>query len=40
MTLSAFGPVRMPIEAYIYRRKGKDKDVGITSIEPPGNQVK
>ncbi|MEP6779601.1 MAG: hypothetical protein ABJC26_06895, partial [Gemmatimonadaceae bacterium] len=36
VTLSDFGPVRMPIEAYIYRRKGKDKTVFPTLSEPVG----
>lgn len=26
LPLSAFGPVRRPIESYVYRRKGRDKD--------------
>ncbi|MEN9508441.1 MAG: hypothetical protein RLZZ621_1004, partial [Gemmatimonadota bacterium] len=25
LPISTFGPVRMPIESYIYRRKGRDK---------------
>jgi hypothetical protein len=36
VVLSQFGPVRMPIEAYIYRRKGKDKTVFPTLSEPVG----
>jgi len=32
--LSAFGPVRMPIESYIYRRKGRDKAQFPTLSEP------
>ena len=36
MVLSTFGPVRMPIEAYIYRRKGKDKTAFPTLSEPVG----
>lgn len=34
--LSTFGPVRMPIETYIYRRKGRDKSVFPTLSEPVG----
>lgn len=34
--LSAFGPVRMPIETYIYRRKGRDKTQFPTLSEPVG----
>lgn len=36
VVLSQFGPVRMPIEAYIYRRKGRDKQVFPTLSEPVG----
>ncbi len=34
MPLSAFGAVRMPIESYIYRRKGRDKTQFPTLSEP------
>jgi len=36
LPLSAFGPVRMPIETYIYRRKGRDKTAFPTLAEPVG----
>ncbi|MBC8089432.1 MAG: hypothetical protein H7Z40_19380 [Phycisphaerae bacterium] len=36
LALSAFGPVRMPIETYIYRRKGRDKTQFPTLSEPVG----
>lgn len=36
VVLSTFGPVRMPIETYIYRRKGRDKTVFPTLSEPVG----
>jgi dienelactone hydrolase len=36
VVLSTFGPVRMPLEAYIYRRRGKDKSVFPTLSEPVG----
>jgi hypothetical protein len=36
VVLSTFGPVRMPVETYIYRRKGKDKTVFPTLSEPVG----
>lgn len=36
VVLSTFGPVRMPIDAYIYRRKGKDKTTFPTLSEPVG----
>ena len=36
VTLSTFGPVRMPLEAYIYRRRGRDKTVFPTLSEPVG----
>jgi dienelactone hydrolase len=34
LPLSTFGPVRMPIESYIYRRKGRDKAQFPTLAEP------
>lgn len=34
MPLSSFGAVRMPIESYIYRRKGRDKAQFPTLAEP------
>ena len=34
MPLSTFGPVRMPIESYIYRRKNRDKTQFPTLAEP------
>ncbi|WP_439642876.1 alpha/beta hydrolase family protein [Gemmatimonas sp.] len=34
MPLSTFGAVRMPIESYIYRRKGRDKTQFPTLAEP------
>ncbi|MGV3708655.1 MAG: chlorophyllase/cutinase-like alpha/beta fold protein [Gemmatimonas sp.] len=34
--LSTFGPVRMPIETYIYRRRGRDKAAFATLSEPVG----
>ena len=36
LVLSTFGPVRMPIETYIYRRKGRDKTAFPTLSEPVG----
>jgi len=36
VALSTFGPVRMPIETYIYRRKGRDKSAFPTVSEPVG----
>jgi hypothetical protein len=34
LPLSAFGAVRMPIESYIYRRRGRDKAQFPTLAEP------
>ena len=34
LPLSAFGAVRMPIESYIYRRRGRDKTAFPTLAEP------
>jgi dienelactone hydrolase len=34
LPLSTFGPVRMPIESYIYRRKNRDKTQFSTLAEP------
>jgi hypothetical protein len=34
LPLSAFGAVRMPIESYIYRRRGRDKTQFPTLAEP------
>lgn len=34
LPLSAFGAVRMPIESYVYRRKGRDKTRFATLSEP------
>jgi hypothetical protein len=34
LPLSTFGPVRMPIESYIYRRKGRDKSQFPVLAEP------
>ena len=36
LVLSTFGPVRMPIETYIYRRRGRDKTAFPTLSEPVG----
>lgn len=34
LPLSTFGPVRLPIESYIYRRRGRDKSQFPTLAEP------
>jgi hypothetical protein len=34
LPLSTFGPVRMPVESYIYRRKGRDRTQFPTLAEP------
>ena len=34
LPVSTFGPVRMPIESYIYRRRGRDKSQFPTLSEP------
>jgi hypothetical protein len=34
LPVSTFGPVRMPIESYIYRRRGRDRSQFPTLSEP------